>query len=78
MTGIRSNYYSDVEIKIGFNMEKSENLRDFEQLYKQVCKIFKSLGNMPVPTKEHFYNLWLSFHQLFEGHRSLLIAIGKL
>ena len=59
-------------------MDKSENLKDFEQLYLRVCRIFKQQGNIPVPSKEQFYNTWIKFNQLFEGHKSLLTAIGKL
>ena len=59
-------------------MDKSENLKDAEQLYLKVCKALKQYGNASVPSKEDF-NLHLKkFNSLIEGHISLLIAIGKL
>ena len=59
-------------------MEKSENLKDFDKLYLRACKLLKRYGNLPIPTKEDFLNTIKKFNQLFDGHKTLLTAIGKL
>ena len=40
-------------------MDKSENLKDAEFLYKEVCKTFKQCGNngVSIPSREHFFLL---------------------
>ena len=61
-------------------MDRSENLKDFDKLYLQVCKVLKQYGNMniPVPTRENFYLTFKKFNELVVGHKSILTAIGKL
>ncbi len=58
-------------------MDKSENLKDAE-LYLQVCKALKKLGNSRLPSVEEFNQHLKKFRELVEGHKSLLTAIGKL
>lgn len=57
-------------------MDKSENLKDAEELYLKVCKALKQYGNIPAKNE---FNLFLKkFIELKEGHKSLLTAIGRL
>lgn len=59
-------------------MEKSENSKDMDNLYLQICKILKKYSSDPLPTKESFIHTFNTFNRLAEGHKSLLTAIGKL
>ena len=60
-------------------MDKSENLKEVDNLYLQVCKLIKKNGNnVSVPSKENFLKKYSSFKELVEGHKLLLTAIGKL
>ena len=59
-------------------MEKSENSKDIELLYKQICKILKKYSSESVPSRESFFRTLKTFNHLVEGHKSLLTAIGKL
>jgi hypothetical protein len=60
-------------------MEKSENSKEADNLYMQVCKLIKKNGNSTtVPTKESFMLKYSAFKELVEGHKLLLTAIGKL
>ncbi len=59
-------------------MDKSENLKDAEQLYLKVCKALKQYGNVSIPSREDFNLQLKKFNSLIEGHKSLLKAIGEL
>ena len=61
-------------------MDKSENLKEFDNLYIQVCKLIKNSGNNSnsIPSKELFLKKYYTFKKLVEGHKLLLTAIGKL
>jgi hypothetical protein len=60
-------------------MEKSENSKEVNNLYLQVCKLIKQSGNSnTVPSKESFILKYSAFKELVEGHKLLLTAIGKL
>lgn len=59
-------------------MEKSENSKDMDSLYLQICKILKKCSSDSLPSKESFMNTVNTFNRLAEGHKSLLTAIGKL
>jgi len=59
-------------------MEKSENSKDIDLLYLQVCRVLRKYSSDPVPSKENFLRTLETFKHLVEGHKSLLTAIGKL
>ena len=61
-------------------MDKSENLKEVELLYLQICRQLKQSGSREVslPTRKSFLHTLKIFKNLLEGHQSLLIAIGKL
>ena len=59
-------------------MEKSENSKDIDHLYLQICKMLKKYSGDPIPSKESFIRTIKTFNHLVEGHKSLLVAIGKL
>jgi len=57
---------------------KYQNGQKDAELYKQVCKALKKIGNAQLPSQEEFYLHLKKFKELIEGHKSLLNAIGKL
>jgi hypothetical protein len=59
-------------------MEPSENLKDIDRLYRLVCNAMKGIAGATVPTKENFALTYQKFHELVNGHKTLLTAIGKL
>ena len=58
-------------------MEPSVNLKEFEELYLQVCKTLKQCG-VSIPARKNFYRMVKKFNELMQGHQTLLNAIGKL
>ena len=59
-------------------MERSENSKDIDLLYLQICKVLKKYSGDSIPSKESFFRTLKTFNHLVEGHKSLLTAIGKL
>ena len=59
-------------------MEKSENSKEVDLLYVQICKMLKKYSAESIPSKESFMLTVKTFNHLVEGHKSLLTAIGKL
>ena len=61
-------------------MDKSENSKEVEHLYMQVCKLLKQYSSSgdSIPSRDNFLQTLKTFTHLIEGHKSLLTAIGKL
>ncbi len=61
-------------------MDKSENSKEVERLYLQVCNLLKQYrsGGDLIPSRDNFLRTLKTFNRLIEGHKSLLTAIGKL
>lgn len=61
-------------------MDKSENSKEIENLYLQVCKLLRQYKNSgdSIPSRDSFSHTLKAFNHLIEGHKSLLTAIGKL